>query len=183
MGFDKSNFLFVTPNESNRKKWKSLWGINLFDGQCYQIAMHPSRKRDKFVPDSLRIILRQYPGKAEVKSLAPDGTPSTGTTQGLLLRSKILGNRLVPVGKETDRHWEQGEDPSLLDFKLKEYRKGAKMVVAEASDRKKWKKLGVRRLIRESGLTQKPVYAILAGSPVRPRTFAIFRRAVENLTA
>jgi hypothetical protein len=75
------------------------------------------------------------------------------TTHGLLGRTSIVAGEIVPVGKETDRHWEQGEDPSLLDFKLKEYRKAAKMVVAAASDRKRWKKFGVRQMIRKSGMS------------------------------
>jgi hypothetical protein len=30
-GFDKSSFVFITPFESDRKKWNSLWGVNLID--------------------------------------------------------------------------------------------------------------------------------------------------------
>jgi hypothetical protein len=68
----------------------------------------------------------------------------------------------------------------LVDFKLHEYRKAAKMVVAEASDRKRWVKLGVRHMKRKSGLSQKVVYAVLQGKPVRKRTLAIFKRAIES---
>jgi len=84
------------------------------------------------------------------------------------------------VGKETDRHWEQGEDPSMLDFKLKEFRR-TRLVVAEPSDRKKWKKIGVRCLMRKSALSQKAVYAMIEGDPVRRGTLAAFRRAVGGL--
>lgn len=84
--------------------------------------------------------------------------------------------------KKPHRHGEQAEDPSLLDFKLKEYR-ATKMVVAEASDRSRWKKAGVRRLIRKSKLSQKAVYAILSGKGVRPQTLATFRSAAELLRA
>ena len=38
-GFDKSNFVFIAPYESDRKKLKSLKGVNLEDGQSYQISM------------------------------------------------------------------------------------------------------------------------------------------------
>jgi hypothetical protein len=71
------------------------------------------------------IILKQYFGKPEVKSLAPDGTPCTGTTQGLLLRAKIVASKLAPVSKETDRRWAQaqGEEPSMLDFGIQFYEK------------------------------------------------------------
>ena len=28
-GYDKSNFIFITPYESDRKKWRTLVGVNL----------------------------------------------------------------------------------------------------------------------------------------------------------
>jgi hypothetical protein len=180
VGFDRTNFQFITPSEGDRKKWNRLKGINLLDGRTYQISMKPDPKQRKVFPDSFQIILNQYLGKPEVKSLAPDGSQCEAKTEGLLRRAKIVARRLIPVGKETDRHWEQGEDPSLLDFKLKEYRKAAKMVIAEASDRRKWKKIGVRKIIRKSGLSQKAVYAIINGQSVRPSTLATFRRAVDG---
>jgi len=182
-GFDRSNFKFITPPESNRRKWKTLEGVNLLDvlgGRTYRISMVPDAKQRNVVPDSMRIILRQYLRHREAKSLAPDGTACFGSTQGLLRRASILAGEIVPVGKETDRRWEQGEDPSLVDFKVHEFRKTSKMVVAEPSDRKRWKKIGVRRLIRKSVLSQKTVYAILDGQPVRLRTLATFRRAIDG---
>jgi hypothetical protein len=54
------------------------------------------------------------------------------------------------------------------------------MMVAEPSDRKRWKKFGVRQIIRKSGLSQKVVYAVLQGKPVRRQTLAIFKRAMES---
>ena len=176
-GLDRTTFNFIVPFEPDRRKWKTLEGINLWDEQVYRIAMRPDGRRNTVVPESLRIILSQYLRHPEAKSLAPDGSACVGSTHGLLGRTSIVAGEIVPVGKETDRHWEQGEDPSLLDFKLKEYRKAEKMVVAEASDRKKWEKAGVRNLIRRSNLSQKAVYAILSGQPVRRSTLAAFRRA------
>ena len=78
-----------------------------------------------------------------------------------------------------DFHGEQ--DPSLLDFKLKEYRKASKMVVAEASDRRRWRKPGMRNLLRKSRLSQKAVYAILEGEPVGRSTLVNYTRAVDGL--
>jgi hypothetical protein len=134
------------------------------------------------VPESFRIILRLYLKKAETKSLAPDGTPCIGTTQGLLRRTKIIAGQVVPVGKETDRRWEQGEDPSMLDSKIHLYEKLENMIFAHLAERKKWSAIGVRRLIRESGLSQKAVYKILAGDPVRRHTLSSFRYAIDGIT-
>jgi hypothetical protein len=43
-GSDKSSFVFITPYESDRKKWSSLQSVNLVDGRTYQIAMQPTIK-------------------------------------------------------------------------------------------------------------------------------------------
>ena len=145
--------------------------------------MAPTGRQNRVIPDSLRIILNQYLRKSEVKSLAPDGSPCTGETHGLLQRARIVAGRVTPTGKETDRRWEQGEDPSMLEFEILEYTKRGRLVVAEARDRKKWVKLGVRRLMRATNLTQKTVYSILSGKGVRPQTMATFRAAADSMTA
>jgi hypothetical protein len=180
-GFDKSNFLFITPMETDRRKWRTLKGINLFDGQTYQISMSPTARQNKVIPESFRIILRQYLRKPEVKSLAPDGGLCIGTTQGLLRRTEIVARQIIPVGKETDRRWEQGEDPSMLDSKIHVYETPRNMVVAEPSERKRWSAVGVRRLMRKSGLSQKAVYKILAGDPVRRHTLSSFRQTADEI--
>jgi hypothetical protein len=105
--------------------WSSLDGVNLVDGQTYRIAMQPTLNQDKVIPESFRILPRKYLGNPEVKSLTPDGTPSTGTTRGLLQRARIVTGTFVPVGKETDRRWEQGEDPSMIDSDIFVYEKRA----------------------------------------------------------
>ena len=180
-GYDNSNFLFITPYESDSKKWKSLTGVNLADGQKFQIAMRPTANQDRVIPDSFRIVLHNYLGKPEVKSLAPDGAPCTGATQGLLLRAKIIADKLVPVGKETDRRWEQGEDPSMLDSQVYVYEKQRKTAVADASERKSWSDIGVRRLMRESKLSQAPVSNAIKGKPVRRQTLSIIKEAAAKM--
>lgn len=152
-GFDKSNFLFITPMESDRRKWATLVGVNLFDRQTYEVSMLPSATQDKVVPDSFRIILNQHVKKEEGKSLGPDGMPCTKTTRGLLGRITIVAREIIPVGKETDRSWEHGGDPRALDRRPRTLRSQTKMSVADPSERKRWSEIGVRKLIRESGLS------------------------------
>jgi len=55
------------------------------------------------------------------------------------------------------------------------------MALADISERRQWRKLGVRRLQRESGLSQKAVYTILTGKPVRMQTLAIFKAIVAKM--
>lgn len=180
-GFNKSNFLFITPFESNRKKWKSLNGINLYDGQRYQIAQRQTIKQNKVVPDSFRIVLNQYLKKPEVKSLSPDGTPCTGATQWLLGRAKIAAGNLIPVGKETDRHWEQGEDPSMLDSGIHVYEKQRKMLVADQALRDEITKHGLRQLMRATTLSQHTIEAIRDSKAVRRTTLERLQAALREL--
>jgi hypothetical protein len=67
----------------------------------------------------------------------------------------------------TFRKWLQGHDISMVDFRVLEYWESGNRVVANASDRQKWSKHGVRKLMRKSGLSQKTLYAILRGLSVR----------------
>jgi hypothetical protein len=180
-GFDKSNFVFITPYESDRRKWASLVGINLCDNQAYQIAPGPVLYQDRVVPESFRILLQKYLGKSEPKSRAPDGNLCGSETRGLLQRSRIEAGSVIPVGKETDRHWEQGDDPSMIDFEIHIFEERGKLAIASPSDRKKWSALGLRRLMRESKLSQSPVSRALKGEPVRLRTLSIIRQVADRL--
>lgn len=177
-GCDRSNFKFITRYESDREKWKKLEGINLYDGQHYLTEMFPSGKQDKVVPESFRIILRLYFRRPESKSLAPDGSPCVADTRGLLKRASIIAGEIVPVGKETDRHWEQGEDISLVDFKVLEYRATTKMVVADTALREQIAKFTLRGLMRKTGLSQHTIEAMRAGKAVRRQSL---RRIVESI--
>jgi len=172
---------FITPMESDRRKWRTLKGINLIDRRTYQISMSPSLKQDKVIPDSFRITLNHYPKKAEAKSLAPDGSPCIETTRGLLGRARIVAAKIAPVGKETDRRWEQGEDPSMLEPGIHLYEAKSKMCVANPGDRKRWSKIAVTKLIRESGLSPTTVYKILEGEPVRCYVLASFTNVANNI--
>jgi hypothetical protein len=66
----------------------------------------------------------------------------------------------------------------MLDFKVKEYRERSHLVIAEAVDRRRWARLGVRELMRRSKLSQKTIYAIVDGKPVRRSTLVNFMRAI-----
>ena len=95
-------------------------------------------------------------------------------------QASILAGDIVPIGKETDRHWEQGEDPSMVDFAIQEYRARKPMIVADASDRRRWRDQGVRYCQRKSGLSINTVAKILDGIPVKISTVETFRRAMDS---
>jgi hypothetical protein len=98
-----------------------------------------------------------------------------------LQRARIQAGKLVPVGKETDRRWEQGEDPSMIESYVYTYEKRSKLVVADASERKKFEAIGLRRLARESMLSLGPVGKVIKGKGVRPQTLSIIRQTADRL--
>jgi len=178
LGYDKEGFQFITRFETDRKRWSKLEGINLRDGRSFRISIPNSSSQNVF-PDSFQVILNQYLSKPEVKSLAPDGASCDGKTNGLLRRVNIVARSLVPVGKVTDRQWEQGEDPSMLDPKIQMFGQTGKLVVADEQEREEWKKLGFRMLMRITKLTQKAIASILSGGGVRKQTMQAFRMGLR----
>jgi hypothetical protein len=142
--------------------------------------MFPSGKQDKVVPESFRIMLRVYLRRPESKSLAPDGTPCAAETRGLLKRASIVAGEIIPVGKETDRRWEQGEDMSMVDFKLLEYRPTGNMVVADPRLRDEIAEQEVRALMRKTGFSHHTIEAIRSGKPVRSTTLQRMEAAMRS---
>jgi len=177
-GCDRSNFRFIVPFNSDRRKWKALTGINLCNGRSHGMQMSPSVNQDKVVPESFRIVLRLYLRRPESKSLAPDGSPCVADTRGLLKRASIVAGQLIPVGKETDRRWEQGEDMSMVDFKVLEYGQSSSMVVADPTLRDEIAKHGMRELMRTTGMSQHTIETIRDGKPVRRTTLQRMQAAL-----
>jgi hypothetical protein len=83
------------------------------------------------------MLLESYQNHLEVKSLGPNGKACESDTRGLLRRAHIVANwPLIYIGKESDKHWEEGEDLSLLEFKTVEYkRKGYAIAMDEQLER------------------------------------------------
>ena len=69
----------------------------------------------------------------------------------------------------------------MLDPKIQIYGKTGKLVVADEDERKEWRKLGFRKLMRLTKLTQKAIYAILSGKAVRKHTMHIFRTSLISI--
>ncbi len=57
---------------------------------------------------------------------------------------------IIPVGKETDRRWEQGEDMGMLDFQVLEYRANGNMVLADETLRDQIAEVGMREMMRRN---------------------------------
>ena len=83
------------------------------------------------------MLLESYQNHPEAKSLGPDGRPCESDTRGLLQRAHVVAEwPPIYIGNESDKHWEEGEDLSLLEFKTIEYkRKGYAIATDEQMKR------------------------------------------------
>ena len=71
----------------------------------------------------------------------------------------------------------------MLDPNIQTYGPSGKFAVADSFERKEWAKIGIRRLMRATRLTQRTVYSILSGKGVRRQTLAMFRTRIDSLRA
>ena len=109
------------------------------------------------------------------------GEPCSADTQGLLQRAHIVANwPPIYIGKESDRHWEEGEDLSLLDFRTIEYRRRG-YAVATAEQIARIEKAGKRELMRR-GINQHTLEKICAGEPVRAAKLAECLKVLDEYT-
>jgi len=141
--------------------------------------MSSSQREDKVVPDSFQIILNHLK-KTEPKSLSLTESHAPKRLGVYLEGLRIVARKIIPVGKETDRSWADAGDPRSLHRRPHTLREQTKMCVADPSERKRWSKIGIRKLIRSSGFSQTTVYKILQGEPVRCYILSSFRKAVDS---
>lgn len=161
----------MTERETERRSdWLRSPCINVHDGQHYRLALQQTSALDRVIPQTFGSILRVYLDHPEAKSLAPDGGPCTAETRGLLRRASIVAGEHVPINKETDRRSEHGESLSLLQSRIATYWPAGKMVVADRALREQIASLGVRPLMRMTGLSQHTIEAIRDGRAVRRAT-------------
>ena len=128
------------------------------------------------------MLLDSYQNHPEAKSLGPDGKPCEFDTRGLLQRAHVVANwPPVYIGKESDRHWEEGEDLSLLDFKAIEYKRRG-YAVADEEHLTRIAKVPKREFMRR-GINQHTLETICKGEPVRAIKLAKCLKALEECEA
>jgi len=100
-----------------------------------------------------------------LRALGPYGEACRIDTRGLLQRAHILAGEQIKIGKESDSHWEQGEDVSLLEFKAMQYRRRGN-ALATAVQLSRIEKVPKREFIRR-GINQHTLEKICRKEPVR----------------
>jgi len=125
------------------------------------------------------MLLESYQNHPEAKSLGPDGKACEFDTQGLLQRAHIVANwPPIYIGKESDRHWEEGEDLSLLEFKAIQYGR-QRSAVADDEQLARIASIPKREFIR-GGINQHTLEKICKREPVRAIKLAKCLKVLEE---
>ncbi len=139
--------------------------INIHDHKSPVYELTNKYDGRRAVAKNFFMLLDSYRHHPEAKSLGPDGQPCEFDTRGLLQRAHIVANWPVYIGKESDRHWEEGEDLRLLDFKTIEYRRRGN-AVADDEQLARIAKVPKREFMRR-GINQHTLEKICRRGPVR----------------
>lgn len=88
------------------------------DGKEHSIVLLTVSEKE---PEEIEVasygnVASTYIEHPEAKFLNHEGEPCSTVTQGLLQRSHIVMDSPRWIGKETSRHWEQGDDISMVDL-------------------------------------------------------------------
>jgi hypothetical protein len=176
---DPNKFTLITPFSSERDEWMNSKCVNIHDLQSPVCELTNEYDGRGAVPKNFFMLLDSYQNHPEAKSLGPDGNPCTANTRGLLRRAHIVANwPPVYIGKESDRHWDEAEDLSLLEFKAIHYKpKGD--AVANGDQLALMNEVPKREFIRR-GINQHTLEKICRREPVRAVKLAKCLKVLEE---
>jgi len=119
------HFTLITSFTSKREEWIRSKCINIHDcgSPTYRLKFDYTDDGISVSPVNFYQLVESYQNHSAATSLGPDGKPCEFDTRGLLQRAHVVAGEHIKIGKESDRHWEQGEDVSLLEFKAIQYRR------------------------------------------------------------
>ena len=158
-----SPITLLGPFEKDPARWMKMQYINIQDGATH--TLEPPTLMA--MPQTFGTVFSQYVKRSEYKSLAPDGNPCDGHTQGLLKRYPVTANsEFHLIGKETERGWEQAEDISTLLPSLKRYQQNTG--TANQSLRERLKKMSLDTLEKETRLSRNTILRARRGQQLHP---------------
>jgi hypothetical protein len=167
------------PFSKHRSEWLKTKATDTHSGKQYSICLlDPKGRTKKIEVKCYGNILGAYREHPEAKFLGSDGKPCNKLTRGLLRRSHIVAYRHRYIGKETSRRWEQGDDPSMVDFKCTEYSDGK--TVADQELRRRILEIGIRKTARDTKTDSKTVMLISRGERVKSSTLAQVREFISK---
>ncbi len=176
---DPDRFTLITPFSSERDDWMRSKCVNIHDQQSPVYELTDEYDVRRALPKNFFMLLDSYQNHPEAKSLGPDGKPCDFKTRGLLQRAHVIANwPPIYIGKESDRHWEEGEDLSLSDFKAVEY-KPRGTAVANDEQLARIAKVPKREFMRR-GINQHTLEKICKREPVRAVKLAKCLKVLEE---
>jgi len=166
------HFTMITQFTSERERWIKSKCANIHDpdSPTYRLSFDYTGDRLSVSPVNFYQLAESYQNHPEAKSLGPNAEPCEFDTCGLLQRAHIVAGEHIPIGKESDRHWEEGEDINVLEFRTIRYQhRGNAMAMPEELQR--IKTVRKREFIRR-GVNQHTLEKICDRIPVRASTLA-----------
>jgi hypothetical protein len=129
---DPNKFTLITPFSSDRDEWMRSKCINIHDRESPIYELTDDYDGHRALVKNFYMLLDAYQNHPEAKSLGPNGKRCKFDTRGLLQRAQVIADwPPIYIGKESDRHWEEGEDLSLLEFKAVEYKRKGNAVATD----------------------------------------------------
>jgi hypothetical protein len=173
----------IAPASKRLNEWLTRDYIEIHTGDVVKLG---SKYRDKtLTPQMISHTIWKHFLHPEDKSLGPDGEPCNEYTRGMLRRRPVVA--MLPfnyIGKEVERRSQEGEDPAILEntgpIRYGSGRK-AKTRSADPALVGKARRYGLRRLMRQSGVSQHATERYLRGERVHPSTRARLDAAVMAL--
>jgi hypothetical protein len=167
----RKDFMLIAPYSSKRPNFYKLRYINVHDGKSYALAPLNQKKDSDASPMTLEKVVRSHALHPEAKSVGPDGFPCTGFTRGLLQRARIIAEGPpILIGKETDRRWEQDDDPSIFEALLIEHKQGETALITtdiRLGNRLRNCGMSVRRIAETEKLNPSTVQRAMTGKRIR----------------
>jgi len=179
-GDEARRFTLIMPYSTDRESWLKTKAFDVRNGKEHSIILLTVGETE---PEEIEVasygnVASTYMEHPEAKFIDSDGEPCDTTTCGVLSRSHIVMDSPRWIGKETSRHWEQGDDISMVDFVCAEFSEGK--VRASEEQRTQITDAGIRKLERETGIDHKTISLITNGEFVRPRTLRAVIKFLEE---
>jgi hypothetical protein len=178
-GIDPSTFTLIAQFSSERDQWMKSKCINIHDPQSPIYELTHEYDGQRAMAKTFFMLLETYKNHPEAKSVAHDGSPCKHDTRGLLGRTQIVANwPPVYIGKESDKHWEEGEDLALLEFKAIQYSPTG-MAIADNGQLARIAEVPKREFMRR-GINQHTLEKICRKEPVRASRLAQVLKVLQQ---
>ncbi len=176
----------VAPLETDARKWPTVrcYDTNIDSDRSYRIS---TNIMDAAIPipvvKDFETMLGEYLRHPEAKSLGPNGEPCTGRTRGLLQRMHVIAGEIIPIGKETPRGLEEGDEPNeVMEFQTLRYdRNKPAKELAKPSEHliRQIKKIGIRPLVR-FGRSERILEKICRREQVRSEVLRSYEQEIQK---